>query len=73
MPRSKEKLAQEEKEIAYDYLLKRAEMGEPQTRGRGGRHPLVRGPLVCPIPAVRAIEATERLAASPNAKILVMG
>ncbi len=68
-----EKLAQEQRALAYDYILKQAEM-ERQRRliEADGISQFEKRARVS-ILKWRGIEATERLADSPNAKIVVMG
>jgi regulator of protease activity HflC (stomatin/prohibitin superfamily) len=68
-----EKLAQEQKALTYEHILKQAKM-ESQWRAieaAGIREFEDRSHIS--ILQWRGIEATERLAASPNAKIVVMG
>jgi regulator of protease activity HflC (stomatin/prohibitin superfamily) len=68
-----DKLVQEQKVLSYDFLLKQAEL-ERQRRSieaKGIRE--FESIAQVPILKWRGVEATERLAASPNSKIVVIG
>lgn len=67
------KLAQEQKALTYSFVLKQAEMESKKREIEAAGIKAFEDLSHVSILRWRAIEATERLAASPNTKIVVMG